>query len=351
MNKLFWNGKKVLITGHTGFKGSWLSLWLQNCGASLSGYSLEPENKLNLFDLASVSDGMSSVIGDIRDLGKLIKTVEDFSPEVVIHMAAQPLVRTSYENPLETYSTNVMGTVNILEAIRKTNSVKVFLNVTSDKCYENKERILGYSEDDRLGGDDPYSNSKGCSELITKAFKNSFFDNLGLVKIASARAGNVIGGGDWAKDRLVPDMVKSINDEKPIKIRNPTAVRPWQHVLEPLYGYLLLIEKLYIYGNEYAGAWNFGPGESEEEQVKNIVKYFIKNWGYNQSFIEDNTNQPKEAQILRLNISKAKEKLGWMPKWNLYKTLDSTIEWYKTYITKNDIRSLTLRQISEFEDS
>lgn len=350
MSNTFWTGKKVLVTGHTGFKGSWLSLMLQNRGAFLIGYSLMPDKKNNLFDLALVADGMKSVIGDIRDSEKLNKTMSDFAPEIVIHMAAQPLVRFSYENPLETYSTNVMGTINTLEAIRKTNSVRVFLNVTTDKCYENKEDVLNYSEEDPIGGNDPYSNSKACSELVTKAYRSSFFNKPGSVKIASARAGNVIGGGDWAKDRLIPDIIKSINKKKPVIVRNPNAVRPWQHVLEPLSGYLLLLERLYLIGDKYAEGWNFGPKEEDDQKVKRIVEYFIKRWGYKENYIEDNSDQPKEAQILRLDITKANNKLGWEPKWNLYKALDTTIEWYKSFMNNENIRNLTFKQINEYEN-
>jgi CDP-glucose 4,6-dehydratase len=350
MNRSFWKDKKVFLTGHTGFKGSWLSLWLQSCGSILMGYSLAPNTKLNLFDLALVADGMNSEIGDVRDLERLKKTMKYFSPEIVIHMAAQPLVRTSYKDPVDTYSTNVMGTVNLLESIRNINSVKAVVNVTSDKCYENNERTLGYREDEPMGGKDPYSNSKGCSELVTKAFRNSFFCDLGSAKIASVRAGNVIGGGDWADDRLIPDIFKSFQEKKPVLIRNPDAIRPWQHVLEPLSGYLLLLERLYIEGNKFADGWNFGPKNDDVKPVNEIVEYLIEKWGHKEGYIKDISVQPHEAQLLRLDISKAKDKLGWEPKWDLYKSLDSIVDWYKALLNNKDIRALTLNQINQFEE-
>tara|TARA_B100000780_G_C21098921_1_gene443358 strand:- start:35 stop:1120 length:1086 start_codon:yes stop_codon:yes gene_type:complete len=349
MNRMFWKGKKVFLTGHTGFKGSWISLWLQSCGAILAGYSLAPNSKLNLFDLALVADGMESVIGDIRDLEKLKKTMTDFSPEIVIHMAAQSLVRSSYKDPVDTYSTNVMGTVNLFEVIRKMDSVRAVINVTSDKCYENKERISGYSEDEPMGGNDPYSNSKGCSELVTNAYRSSFFNFSGSAKIASVRAGNVIGGGDWAEDRLIPDILRSFHEKKPVLIRNPYAIRPWQHVLEPLSGYLLLIEQLYLSNDEFASGWNFGPKDDDEKPVNTIVEYLIEKWGHEQSYINDNSTQPHESQLLKLNISKARDQLGWEPKWNLFKALDSIIEWHKALLNGEDMRFLTLKQIQEFE--
>ena len=349
MNREFWKNKKVFITGHTGFKGAWLSLWLQDCGAILTGYSLEPNTKPNLFDAASVVDGMVSVIGDVRDLEKLTKSMSDFSPEVVIHMAAQPLVRLSYKNPVDTYSTNVMGTVNLFEAVRKTASVKAVVNVTTDKCYENKEWIWGYREDESMGGHDPYSNSKGCSELVTAAYRSSFFNYLGSAKIASGRAGNVIGGGDWAEDRLIPDIFKSFELKEPVMVRNPSATRPWQHVLEPLSGYLVLAERLYNEGDEYAEGWNFGPQESGVKPVREIIEYLVECWGDGASWVHDESEQPHEAQLLKLDISKAKNLLEWSPKWTLFRTLDSIIEWEKAWLNGEDVKALTLKQISQFE--
>lgn len=349
MNRSFWNGKKVFLTGHTGFKGSWLSIWLQNCGSIVTGYSLAPITKLNLFELATVADGMNSIIGDVRDLEKLKKNMLSFSPEIVIHMAAQPLVRNSYKDPLDTYTTNVIGTVNLFEAIRETKSVKAVINVTTDKCYDNKEKNIGFRENEPLGGDDPYSNSKACSELVTNAYRSSFFNKIDSVKIASGRAGNVIGGGDWSKDRLIPDIFKSFFEKKQILIRNPDAIRPWQHVLEPLSGYLLLLENLYTKGDKFDEGWNFGPLDGDVKPVKVIVDYLIEKWGYKDSYINDNSVQPHEAQILKLDISKARDELGWEPNWDLFKALDSTVEWNKAFLKNEDLRSLTIKQIHEFE--
>jgi CDP-glucose 4,6-dehydratase len=350
MNRVFWKGKKVFLTGHTGFKGAWLSLWLQDCGAILTGYALAPNTSPNLFDAASVADGMESIIGDIRDLDKLTKAMGVFSPDVVIHMAAQPLVRLSYKNPVDTYSTNVMGTVNLLDAVRKTASVKAVVNVTTDKCYENKEWVWGYREDEAMGGRDPYSNSKGCSELVTAAYRSSFFNYLGSAKIASGRAGNVIGGGDWAEDRLIPDILKSFENNEPVVVRNSSATRPWQHVLEPLSGYLVLAERLYLDGDEYAEGWNFGPEDGCVKPVKEIVEYMVEKWGAGASWVDDDLEQPHEAQLLKLDISKAKRLLKWTPKWNLFTALDSIIEWHKEWFKRGDIKAITLKQIYDFEN-
>jgi CDP-glucose 4,6-dehydratase len=349
MNRAFWKGKKVFITGHTGFKGSWLSLWLQDCGAILTGYALAPNTQPNLFDAALVANGMESVIGDVKDLEKITKTMSDFSPDVVIHMAAQPLVRLSYKNPVDTYSTNVMGTVNLLEAVRKTPSVKAVVNVTTDKCYENKEWIWGYREHEPMGGHDPYSNSKGCSELITAAYRSSFFNYSGSAKIASGRAGNVIGGGDWAEDRLIPDIFRAFGNKKPVVVRNPSATRPWQHVLEPLSGYLVLAERLYNDGDDYAEGWNFGPEDGDVKQVKQIIEYLVERWGAGASWIHDKSDQPHEAQLLKLDISKAKKILKWVPRWSLFRALDSIIVWEKAWVNGEDIKALTLAQIRDYE--
>jgi CDP-glucose 4,6-dehydratase len=349
VNRAFWRGKKVFLTGHTGFKGAWLSLWLQDCGAILTGYALAPNTKPNLFDAASVANGMESVIGDIRDLDKLTKVMSGFAPDIVIHMAAQPLVRLSYKNPVDTYSTNVMGTVNLFEAVRKTASVKAVVNVTTDKCYENKEWIWGYREDEPMGGHDPYSNSKGCSELVTAAYRSSFFNHVGSAKIATGRAGNVIGGGDWAEDRLVPDIFKSFENKEPVVVRNPAATRPWQHVLEPLSGYLVLAESLYNDGAKYAEGWNFGPEDGDVKPVRVIIEYLVGCWGAGASWIHDKSDQPHEAQLLKLDISKAKNILEWTPKWSLFRALDSIIEWEKAWSNGEDIKALTVNQIREFE--
>jgi CDP-glucose 4,6-dehydratase len=349
MNREFWKGKKVFITGHTGFKGAWLSTWLQNCGAILTGYGLPPNTEPNLFEAARVADRMHSIIGDIRDLDKLTKSMVEFSPELVIHMAAQPLVRLSYKNPVDTYSTNVMGTVNLLEAVRKTLSVKAVVNVTTDKCYDNKEWIWGYREDEPMGGHDPYSNSKGCSELVTASYRSSFFNYPGSAQIATARAGNVIGGGDWAEDRLIPDILESFVNKEPVVVRNPAATRPWQHVLEPLSGYLLLAELLYTQGVEYAEGWNFGPNDDDVKPVSVIVEYLAMKWGDGASWIHDKSQQPHEAQLLKLDISKAKHHLNWSPRWDLYKSLDCIIEWQQEWLSSGDVKAMTLKQINEYE--
>ena len=351
MNRVFWKDKKVFLTGHTGFKGAWLSLWLQDCGAILTGYALTPNTSPNLFDSASVANGMESVIGDVRDLEKLTKTMCNFSPDVVIHMAAQPLVRLSYKNPVDTYSTNVMGTVNLFEAVRKTASVKAVVNVTTDKCYQNKEWVWGYREDEAMGGHDPYSNSKGCSELVTAAYRRSFFNCLGSAKIATGRAGNVIGGGDWAADRLIPDIFKSFENQEPVMVRNPSATRPWQHVLEPLSGYLVLAEQLYIDGDKYAEGWNFGPEDDDVKPVRTIIEYLVERWGSGASWIYDESEKPHEAQLLKLDISKAKNLLEWAPKWRLFTTLDSIVEWHKELLEGGDVKAITLKQIHKFENT
>ena len=350
MNRLFWKDKKVFLTGHTGFKGAWLSLWLQDCGAILAGYALAPNTKPNLFDTALVADGMESIIGDVRDLEKLTKAMSNFSPDVVIHMAAQPLVRLSYKNPVDTYSTNVMGTVNLFEAVRKTASVKAVVNVTTDKCYENKEWIWGYREDEPMGGHDPYSNSKGCSELVTAAYRSSFFNFSGSANIATGRAGNVIGGGDWAEDRLIPDIFKSLENKEPVVVRNPSATRPWQHVLEPLSGYLVLAERLYFGGDEYAEGWNFGPESGDVKPVREIVEYVVERWGSGASWIHDESDQPHEAQQLKLDISKAKKLLEWVPKWSVFIALDSIVEWHKEWLNSGNVKAITLQQIHKFEN-
>lgn len=349
INRLFWKDKKVFLTGHTGFKGSWLSLWLQDCGAKLMGYALPPKTSPNLFNLGHVSNDMESIIGDIRDLEKLKKAMSDFSPEIVIHMAAQPLVLESYKNPVETYSVNVMGTVNLFESVRNTTSVKASVNVTSDKCYENNERDLGYHEDEPMGGKDPYSSSKGCSELVTAAYHSSYFNETGNASIASARAGNVIGGGDWADDRLVPDILDSIENNNSIVLRNPNATRPWQHVLEPLSGYLILAQHLFESGDKYSGGWNFGPKDQDIKSVSEVAEYLINNWKSSINLTHDNSDQPHEAQLLKLDISKSKA-LGWKPKWSVEKSLDTIIEWHKAYLGSKNIKNITINQIREFEE-
>ena len=349
VNPTFWNGKRVLLTGHTGFKGSWLSLWLQSMGAQVVGYALAPPTNPSLFDVAQVGQGMTSVIGDIRDLAKLQAVFAEHSPEIVIHMAAQPLVRYSYQNPVETYATNVMGTVHLLEAARHTPSVKAVVVVTTDKCYENKEWLWGYREDEPMGGHDPYSNSKGCSELVTSAYRRSFFQDKGIA-LASARAGNVIGGGDWAADRLIPDILRAFEQSQPVIIRNPHATRPWQHVLEPLGGYLALAERLYTDGQAFAEGWNFGPHDDDARPVQWIVEHLVNSWGNGASWQLDGGAHPHEANYLKLDISKAKARLGWQPHWNLTHSLEKIVEWHKAFGENQDMCKITLNQIAEYQN-
>ena len=350
MNSAFWKNRRVLITGHTGFKGAWLSLWLQHMKAQVCGMALAPNTNPNLFSLANVADNMESHFVDIRDFEKAQKIIHTFQPEIIIHMAAQPLVRYSYSNPIETYSTNVMGTVNILEAAKTCESVKAIVNVTTDKCYENKEWLWGYRENETLGGFDPYSNSKACSELVTSAYRHSFYQNLNK-GLASARAGNVIGGGDWSQDRLIADLMKSIVEQKPVVIRNPQAIRPWQHVLEPLSGYLLLAEKLFYDREKYAQGWNFGPYSHEAVTVQTIVKNIFERWGEkNAGFvIEQDPSAPHEAHFLKLDITKAMTELHWKPRLDINTTLEWVSTWYQAWMNQENMTQFTLKQIKQFE--
>lgn len=343
--KNFWHGKSVLLTGHTGFKGSWMSLWLQSLGANLVGYSLPPPTSPSLFELANVSSHMTSILGDIRDLNELQRVVLTIQPEIVIHMAAQPLVRYSYFEPVETYSTNVMGTVNLLQSLRQVNSVKAIVIVTTDKCYENKDIGTSFSEEDVLGGNDPYSNSKACAELVATAFRHSFFKTVGL---ATARAGNVIGGGDWASDRLVPDIIKTCINDSILQIRYPDALRPWQHVLEPLNGYLLLAENLYYNPSLHSEAWNFGPADKDIKPVSWIVEEVAHLWGGNIRWKHEKNEHLYEAKCLRLNCNKAYRKLNWHPHWDLPRGLKETVSWYHALQLKQDMRQFTLSQIKSF---
>ena len=350
MNAEFWCGKRVLLTGHTGFKGSWLSLWLQSMGAQVVGFALAPPTEPSLFEVAGVGAGMTSVIGDIRDLEHLRSVFAEHKPEVVIHMAAQPLVRYSYVEPVETYSTNVMGTVNLFEAVRGTPGVKAVVNVTTDKCYENKEWAWGYRENEAMGGYDPYSSSKGCAELVTAAYRNSFFNSATFnvkhsTAIASARAGNVIGGGDWAEDRLIPDIMRAITQGRSVTIRNPHAIRPWQHVLEPLSGYLKLAQKLYEEGAAYAEGWNFGPNDEDAKPVQWIVEQLTQSWGEGASWLLDGGEHPHEAHYLKLDCSKAKSRLDWHPRWHLDEALKRIVDWQKQYLYGRDMRAVTIEQI------
>lgn len=354
VNAAFWKGKRVLLTGHTGFKGSWLSLWLQSMGAQVVGYALAPPTNPSLFEVAGVAKGMTSIIGDIRDLEHLRAVFAEHQPEIVIHMAAQPLVRYSYIEPVETYSTNVMGTVNLLEAVRSTASVKAVVNVTTDKCYENREWAWGYRENEPMGGYDPYSSSKGCAELVTAAYRNSYFNpstinNKPSPAVATARAGNVIGGGDWAEDRLIPDIMRAITDGRPVNIRNPHAIRPWQHVLEPLSGYLLLAQKLYEEGATYAEGWNFGPNDEDAKPVQWIVETLTQTWGEGASWVLDGGEHPHEAHYLKLDCSKAKGRLDWHPRWNLQETLESIARWNKQWLAGENMKNVSLQQIADYQ--
>ncbi len=353
MNPEFWRGKRVLMTGHTGFKGSWLSLWLQSMGAVVTGYALSPPSNPSLFEVANVGNGMTSVIGDVRDLNFLQKTMLDANPEIVIHMAAQPLVRNSYVNPVETYATNVMGSVHLLESVRNTKSVKAVVNVTSDKCYENREWVWGYREDEAMGGYDPYSNSKGCAELVTAAYRSSFFNPEQYkehgVAVASARAGNVIGGGDWAVDRLIPDFIRAIVAGETVVIRSPNAIRPWQHVLEPLSGYLVLAEKLYTQGPQFAESWNFGPSEADAKSVEWIINELVSHWGDGASFrIDLSPPSLHEAHFLKLDCSKARMKIGWQPKWDAMETIKRICSWHKAHLEGQDMNKYTLSEIKQY---
>ena len=354
MNKKFWKNKKVLITGHTGFKGSWLSLWLQNLGANTIGYALAPPTQPNLFTIAHVADGMVSTTGDIGDLDKIQATIAEHQIEIVIHMAAQSLVHRSYIDPVETYATNIMGTVNLLEAVRRTEGVRVVLIVTSDKCYQNKEWVWGYRENEPMGGQDPYSSSKGCAELVTFAFRNSYFSDKGNfrhdVAVGSARAGNVIGGGDWAENRLMPDMIKAIMENKPMIIRSPKATRPWQHVLDPLNGYLCLIERLWESPQEFADGWNFGPDNEGTKSVSWIVENLTRLWGINDGWVLDSADYPHEAHHLKLDCSKTRSQLGWIPKISLSEALEWIVEWYQGYQQGEKMRDLTNGQIIRYEN-
>jgi CDP-glucose 4,6-dehydratase len=348
----FWKGKKVFITGHTGFKGSWLCLHLHFLGADVTGYALEPPTQPSLFELCSIDRIVKSIFADIRDFIKLKDALNKSKASVVFHMAAQPLVLSSYNNPIETYSINVMGTVNLLEAVRKCKGVKAVVNVTTDKCYENREWVWGYREIDPLGGHDPYSNSKACSELITAAYRYSFFSEDSYLKhhvgIATARAGNVIGGGDWSKDRLIPDCVRAFLKGEKVVIRNPVAVRPWQHVLEPLSGYLRLAQKLCEDGAKFSGAWNFGPEDADVKTVKWVVEKLCEKWGNKVSYEIDKKKYPHEACYLKLDCSKARNLLGWKPKWNLEKAINMVVEWTKVYRNKGDVKDACLKQIEEY---
>ncbi|SDT95104.1 CDP-glucose 4,6-dehydratase [Polaribacter sp. Hel1_33_78] len=350
VNKKFWKSKKVFLSGHTGFKGSWVSLWLQSMGAIVKGYSLEPNTKPNLFTEANVEENMNSEFGDIRNLNQISKSMLDFNPDILIHMAAQPLVRLSYQEPVDTYTTNVIGTVNVLEAARSCPNLKAIVSVTTDKCYENNEWDWGYRENEPMGGHDPYSSSKGCAELVTSAYRRSFFNSEDTASLASARAGNVIGGGDWADDRLIPDILKAFEKSESVVIRNPISTRPWQHVLEPLSGYLVLAQELFENGKEYAEGWNFGPKDEDCQPVNWILDKMVSNWGEGASWELDKNNNPHEAGFLKLDCSKAANRLKWQPKWSLQQTLKLIIEWHQVYVNKGDVKEQCLTEIKKYSN-
>jgi CDP-glucose 4,6-dehydratase len=344
----FWRNKRVFITGHTGFKGSWLSLWLHSLGAKVYGYSLAPDATPALFDIAKIEALLSGhTVADIRDYPSLAKSIDAAQPEIVFHLAAQPLVRRSYNDPIETYSTNVMGTVNVLEAIKQSASAKAVVNITTDKCYENKEWVWPYREDEPMGGHDPYSSSKGCAELVTASYRKSFYSSLNI-GLATARAGNVIGGGDWSNDRLIPDFLRAIDAEQILKIRSPHSIRPWQHVLEPLKGYMLLAEALYNDPQAYASAWNFGPNEQDAKEVGWIVSKLADYLPQTRWEI-DADPQPHEAHLLKLDSSKARKYLQWQSKWDLETALQKIAEWHICWKKQQDMQAFCLSQIATYQ--
>ena len=342
----FWKGKRVFLTGHTGFKGSWLSLWLCSLGAEVRGYALNPPTSPSLFNEAKIDTIIDSQIADIRDQDTLHESMTGFNPDILIHMAAQPLVRYSYGAPIETYEVNVIGTAKVLEVARSCPNLKAIVNITTDKCYENDERVEGYKENDPMGGYDPYSSSKGCAELVASSYRRSFLQDQGI-GIASVRAGNVIGGGDWADDRLIPDILRSFEKNKPVVIRNPKATRPWQHVLEPLSGYLILAQNLYKDQKKYAEGWNFGPNEKDVQPVDWILDKMISKWP-DSSWELDNNSSPHEAGFLKLDILKAKSKLGWSPVWELSQTLEKIVSWHQAWLNKEDMQATCLTEIEEY---
>lgn len=340
--------RRVMLTGHTGFKGSWLAFLFKEIGAEVLGYALPPVGENSHFDLLELDKLIQHVEGDIRDAEKLKRTMNDFQPEFVFHLAAQALVRPSYENPVETLETNVMGSVNLLEAVRCTSSVRVLIYVTSDKCYENSEWIWGYRENDRLGGHDPYSASKAAAEIVFSAYSRSFFFDKLDFGAASTRAGNVIGGGDWAVDRIIPDCIRAINSDKPIYLRNPAATRPWQHVLEPISGYLLLAARLYEDPTGYAGAWNFGPSSSEVRTVLEVAEYIVNHYGCGSVISDAVEKKHHEAQLLQLNCDKSHQYLGWYPRWDVEHTLDMTTDWYKNVHGGANVCDVTRQQLHDY---
>jgi CDP-glucose 4,6-dehydratase len=352
IDQVFWKGKRVFLTGNTGFKGAWLSIWLKELGAEVFGYALEPPTDPSLFQAAGLREKTNCTMGDIRDRERLGAALKAARPEIVIHLAAQPLVRLSYEAPIMTYETNVLGTANLLEAIRYCPGVRSVVAITTDKCYENREWLWGYRENEALGGYDPYSSSKACAEIVVAAYRSSFFNpkdyDKHRVAVATARAGNVVGGGDWAKDRLVPDIVRSIADGKKVLIRSPYAIRPWQHVLEPLSGYMLLAQRLYESGVEYAEAWNFGPYDSDARPVGWIAERLCLLWPGAKGYELDSNPQPHEATYLKLDCSKARSRLGWHPVWTLHETLHKIVEWSLAYSRGKDMYRASVAQIEAY---
>lgn len=354
MDPAFWKGKRVLMTGHTGFKGGWLSLWLHLLGAEVTGYALSPPTEPSFFETCDLGRRMHSIKGDVRDLGQLQSIYAQCQPELVVHMAAQPLVRLSYDDPVATYATNVMGSVHVLEAARHCKSIRGVLVITSDKCYENREWTWGYRENDPMGGYDPYAGSKGCAELVTASYRNSFFPPGAFsqhgVAVASARAGNVIGGGDWAQDRLVPDICRAAAAGVAVQIRNPEAIRPWQHVLDPLHGYICLLERMYKDGKPFAEGWNFGPADANCQPVSRILKEFEKIIGEGFRWSQDKGPHPHEAQYLKLDCSKARQFLGWQPVLDLPTALAWSLKWYQAYEEGRDMAAISEKQIQDYEE-
>lgn len=348
VNSKFWKDKKVFLTGHTGFKGSWLSTWLQLMGSEVKGISLSPQTSPALFAEANVAENMESIIGDIRNKDFVVDSMSQFNPDIVFHLAAQPLVRVSYREPIDTYSTNIMGTIHVLEAARYCSNLQAIVNITTDKCYANNEWEWGYREYEPMGGFDPYSSSKACSELVTSAYRSSFFQKSGIA-VATARAGNVIGGGDWSVDRLIPDILNAFQNKQPVIIRNPNAIRPWQHVLEPLSGYLVLAERLYNNGQSFAEAWNFGPNDQDVQTVQWIVEKMTKDWNHKINWKIDSKEQLHEANFLKLDISKARIKLGWEPSWDLAIAIEKIIEWHQSWLSGENAQALCINQIKEYQ--
>lgn len=353
LNRFFWKNRRVFLAGHTGFKGSWLTLWLSSLGAEVTGYALSPPTTPSLFDQAKLANAIKSICADIRDFARLKSAIAEAQPQVVIHLAAQSVVRRGYDDPIDTYSTNVMGTVHLFEALRQLDEPCVVVNVTSDKCYQNREWAWGYRENDRLGGHDPYSNSKACAELVTSAFCDSYFHQNGTgnfkIAVASARAGNVVGGGDWTSHQLIPDLVRSFLAKKPCLIRSPSAIRPWQFVLEPLRGYLSLAERLSENAPKFASGWNFGPAEEDAWPVSRIADRLVELWGGTASWCKDTAVHSPEAHYLKLDTSKARAVLGWQPALPLPMALDWIVEWYRTFQEEGDLRALTQAQIERYE--